>query len=373
MTVSHELRTPLNAIYGWARILAAGRLKDDQKSRAIETIERNARAQTRLIDDLLDVSRVITGKLRLDVRRFRIAEVVRQGIEAVRPAFDAKRIRLETTVDPDAGMIMGDADRIQQVLWNLLSNAVKFTPEDGSVELRLTRRDAHVEILVSDTGVGISQEFLPHVFERFRQQEGGTRRSYGGLGLGLAIVRHLVELHGGTVSVTSAGLNQGSTFKVMLPVTATAQSLPRPDDPFIVPRRAVRLDGIRVLVVDDDNEARDLFASILGDAGATVRIADTADDALILLRDRPIDVLLADIEMPGKDGYQLAREALADTATRGGQLNAIAVTAYARPEDRILALEAGFQWYLTKPVEPAELVSIVASLAQSARVETRLH
>jgi signal transduction histidine kinase/ActR/RegA family two-component response regulator len=375
MTVSHELRTPLTAIYGWSRLLATGQVRDEHKARALATIERNARTQTRLIEDLLDVSRVITGKLRLDIRQVNLVDLVRGAVDAMRPALAAKGIRLETTIDPDAGPIAGDAERLQQVVWNLLSNATKFTPEGGRVQLRLGRSGSHLEMVVTDTGVGIAREFLPYVFERFRQQEGGTRRRYGGLGLGLAIVRHLVELHGGSVAAESEGEGRGATFSVILPVQATA---PPPEQ---IERRtagtsvktSARLDGIRVLVVDDEPEARELFASILETAGARVVTASSASDALAILGEGVHDVLVSDIEMPDEDGYELVGKALALAHDRGTRLNTIAVTAYARTEDRLRALDRGYQWHLSKPVEPDELVSVVASLTNEHPGDSRPH
>jgi signal transduction histidine kinase/CheY-like chemotaxis protein len=375
MTVSHELRTPLTAIYGWSRLLATGQLRDEHKARALATIERNARAQTRLIDDLLDVSRVITGKLRLDIRQVNLVDVVRGAVEAMRPALAAKGIQLETTLDPSEGLILGDAERLQQVVWNLLSNATKFTPEGGRVHLRLQRSGSRLEMAVTDSGVGIAPEFLPYVFERFRQQDSGSRRKYGGLGLGLAIVRHLVELHGGSVSAESDGEGRGATFKVVLPVQAV-----KPAEVFAERRAAsapvpsaARLDGIRILVVDDEPEARELFASILETAGARVVTAASASDALAILDGAVQDVLLSDIEMPDQDGYELVGKALALANDRGARLNTIAVTAYARTEDRLRALDHGYQWHLSKPIEPAELVSVVASLANAPLGDSRLH
>jgi len=361
MTVSHELRTPLNAIYGWARLMSAGKLRDDQTSRALATIERNARAQTRLIDDLLDVSRVITGKLRIDVRRVSLPDVVQAAVDAIRPALDAKRIALEITLEPGATTIVADPERLQQVVWNLLSNAAKFTPERGRVTVQVARVDSQVEIVVTDSGIGIAPSFLPHVFERFRQQDGGSRRPYGGLGLGLAIVRHLVESHGGSVKAESAGPGLGATFRVHLPLTAVRQPADAEERralSLLVPD-AGRLDGLRVLVVDDEAEARELFASILESAGARVITAASAAEALTLLGANPQDVLLSDIEMPNQDGYDLVREALDLTARRGESLAAVAVTAYARKEDKARAIAAGYLWHLAKPVEPAELISVV--------------
>ena len=373
MTVSHELRTPLTAIYGWSRLLASGQVRGEQRTRALATIERNARAQTRLIEDLLDVSRVISGKLRLDIRQVHLGQLVAGAIEAMRPALAAKRIRLETAIDEGVPMVAGDPERLQQVVWNLLSNATKFTPEGGRVRLRLARAGPAVEMRVTDTGIGIAPEFLPYVFDRFRQQEGGTRRRYGGLGLGLAIVRHLVELHGGAVAAESDGEGHGATFTVVLPLQAAIASSEPPERrwPATPVMTGARLDGLRVLVVDDEAEARELFTSILEHAGASVITASSAEEALTILAAGPLDVLMSDIEMPGADGYQLAARALAQARDRGTRLNTIAVTAYARTEDRMRALEHGFHWHLAKPVEPSELVSVIASLVYAPASESR--
>jgi len=363
MTVSHELRTPLTAIYGWARVLGSKELERPQQARAIAAIERNAHAQTRLIDDLLDVSRAISGKLRLDATVTNVADVLRAAIETVSPAMAAKRLVFETDFDPLTPPILADPDRLQQIAWNLLSNAIKFTPEGGTVRLQLARTESQVEIAVSDTGSGIGAEFLPYVFERFRQEDGGSKRRYGGLGLGLAIVRHLVELHGGTVSAASAGDNQGATFRVSLPIRAIRADEGAGRAPAMGARlrsSADRLDGLRILVVDDEADARELFGSILQSAGAQVSSAQSAADALRILAEEPIDVLVSDIEMPGEDGYTLLEQAV--TARDGAPLPAIALTAYARAADRRRALEAGFKWHLAKPVEPSELVAAVAAV-----------
>jgi signal transduction histidine kinase/ActR/RegA family two-component response regulator len=368
MTVSHELRTPLTAIYGWARMLVTGQIREDQKRRAIETIERNAQAQTQLVNDLLDVSRAISGKVRLDVQSVDLAHVALAAIDSMQPAADAKGIHLQTVLDPRAGPIAGDRDRMQQVVWNLLSNAIKFTPKDGRVQVLLEKRQSHVELSVSDTGVGIDAEFLPHVFERFRQADAGTTRRHGGLGLGLAIVRHLVELHGGSVTVESAGAGTGTTFRVVIPLTIAREPpaetavdrAPAIDAPRIPALR--RLDDLRVLVVDDEPQARELFSAIVENAGAEVRVAGSARDAMAILPSWNPDVLLSDIEMPQEDGYALMEQVAALEGGDDRRPIAIAVTAHSRPEDRLRALEAGFSWHLPKPVEPSELVAVIASL-----------
>ena len=317
MTVSHELRTPLTAIFGWVRMLSTGSVPANERGLALAAVERNARAQTRLIEDLLDVSRAISGKLRIDARGIELKNVVEAAIETVRPALQAKRIRFQSSIDPALPQILADPDRVQQIVWNLLSNAIKFTPEEGTVQIRVTRADASVVIEVSDSGAGIPAAFVPHVFERFRQAEGGTRRKHGGLGLGLAIVRHLTELHGGSVSAESPGEGQGAVFRVQLPLRAVPDRIEPERPPAVAPRATLtpaRLDGIRVLVVDDQDDARELFASMLESAGAVVLTAASAADAMRLLRSEREIVLLCDIEMPGEDGYQLLHRARAEPA-----------------------------------------------------------
>jgi signal transduction histidine kinase/ActR/RegA family two-component response regulator len=372
MTVSHELRTPLTAIYGWARMLVTGQIHEDQKRRAIETIERNAQAQTQLVNDLLDVSRAISGKVRLNVQPVDLSEVIAAVIDSMQPAADVKGIALHATIDPNAGPILGDRDRMQQVAWNLLSNAIKFTPAGGRVEVALDGRDSHVELAVTDTGAGIDADFLPHVFERFRQADAGTTRQHGGLGLGLAIVRHLVELHGGSVMVESPGKDAGATFRVLMPLATSDRHGVEPTRSGALPVEDAKvrdpsvLGGLRVLVVDDESQARDLFSAIVEQAGADVRVAGTVPDALSVVRSWAPDVLLSDIEMPREDGYALM-DRLSEQSESGATPVAIAVTAHSRPEDRLRALEAGFSWLLPKPVEPDELVRVVASLMRRKR------
>jgi len=364
MTVSHELRTPLTAIYGWARMLSTGQIRDAQRPRAIDAIERNAAALQQLVNDLLDVSRVVSGKLRLEVERVAVPEVVGAAIDTIRPAAQAKNIRVVTTPGEDDLVVSGDAGRLQQVIWNLLSNAVRFTPSGGRIEVAVARVGEGIETVVRDTGPGVDPRFLPHAFERFRQGAAGTTREYGGLGLGLAIVRHLVELHGGTVSASNNNPGPGATFRIVLPARAvTAGELEKREPPAarVGARTAVRVDGVRVLVTDDDLNARELLAAILENAGAEVRAAASAEDALMILQTWRPDVVLSDIEMPGEDGYGMidkARRLIAGD----GRLVAIALTAHARPEDRVRALETGFQWHLAKPIEPSELLSVIATL-----------
>jgi signal transduction histidine kinase/ActR/RegA family two-component response regulator len=373
-TVSHELRTPLTAILGWANMLRAGQLAEDTAARALETIQRNARAQVQLIDDLLDVSRIITGKLRLDVRPVELSHVVEAAVDSVRPAAEAKNIRLQVLLDPQAGPVSGDGDRLQQVVWNLLTNAVKFTPKGGRVQVRLERINSHVEVTVSDTGRGIDPEFLPHVFDRFRQADQTTTRAHGGLGLGLSIVRQLVELHGGTVHAESEGEAKGATFVVQLPVMIARRQ--QPETPERRHPRAGRgaplecppqLAGLRVLVVEDEEDSRDLLRAILEGCGSDVTVAASVSEALELFERSKPDILLSDIGMPEEDGYQLIGKVRALEAGQGvsnnGRVPAIALTAYARLEDRVRALNAGYQVHVPKPIEPVELVAVIASLA----------
>ncbi|MGH9308059.1 MAG: ATP-binding protein [Vicinamibacterales bacterium] len=368
MTLSHELRTPLTAIYGWIRMLSTGIVPPEQQGRALAAVERNARAQTKLIEDLLDVSRTISGKLRLDARPINIADVVLKAIDTLEPALTAKNIRLEKALDAGAGAIHADPERVQQIVWNLLSNAIKFTPDGGLVRVSVARADGNVEIAVRDTGIGIAPEFVPFVFERFRQADAGTRRRFGGLGLGLAIVRHLAELHGGSVSVESDGEGQGATFRVLLPTRVVRHAEPAAAvaAPSALPggAAAARLDGIHALVVDDDQDALDLFASILEMAGAVVTCASSASEALASIETSAIDVLVSDIEMPGQDGYELLALVRETLARSGRSIVSIAVTAYARGIDRQRALDAGFDLHLAKPIEPAELVSAMASMVR---------
>jgi len=373
-TVSHELRTPLTSILGWAQLLNAGRLDEPSAARAIETIARNARAQMQLIEDLLNVSRIITGKLRLDMRPVELFPIVEAAIDAVRPAADAKAIALQTAIDRMAGVVSGDPDRLQQIIWNLLSNAIKFTPKGGRVETRLERVSSRVRLTVSDTGAGISPKFLPHVFDRFRQADSATTRAHGGLGLGLAIVRHLTELHGGTVSAASAGEGQGSIFTVELPLMPLLPSRIEEYRSSSTPQSAIRnpqsaiLRGLRVLIIEDEADARAMLRVALEQSGANVTAVASADEALrALVQVRP-DVVISDIGMPDEDGYALIRKLRALPPEAGGQIPALALTAYARDEDRRQALSAGFQMHLSKPVEPDKLIATVARLA--GRMET---
>jgi PAS domain S-box-containing protein len=374
-TVSHELRTPLNAILGWSQILRTNRVDEATMNRALETIERNARSQAQLIDDLLDISRIITGKIRLNVQTVELLSVIEAAIDTVRPAADAKNIRLQSVLDPAAGPVLGDSERLQQIVWNLLSNAIKFTPKRGRVQVCLQRINSHVEIVVTDTGQGISAEFLPYVFERFRQADSSITRSFGGLGLGLAIVRQLVELHGGTVHAESPGEGQGATFTVKLPLMAIGSKAIEPERVHPAAGGSVpfdcspRLDGLRILIVDDDADIRALLIYTLEVCGAEVMAAASADEAISVLTasSTPMDILISDIGMPDEDGYALLRRVRALEPENGGRIPAIALTAYARTQDRRAALLAGFQSHVAKPVEPAELIAVIANLAGRIR------
>ena len=371
-TLSHELRTPLTSILGWAQLLRKGDLDETTTARGLELIERAAILQAKLIEDLLDISRIITGKLRTEVRPVRLAPVIDAAIEVVRPAAEAKDIRLESRLDPLAGAVSGDPDRLQQVVWNLLSNAIKFTPKKGRVEVRLERAGSHARIAVSDTGQGIEPQFLPYVFERFRQADASTTRGHGGLGLGLAIVRQLVELHGGMVHAQSAGAGRGSTFAVELPMSPVGDGERASQGPVpavaagLGPGESAALEGVRMLVVDDEPDARELLTVVLQRYGAEVTAVASAGEALAALARSPLDVLVSDIGMPGEDGYALIRKVRALDVDQGGGIPAAALTAYAREEDRRRALSAGFQMHVSKPIEPIQLASVVAALAGRA-------
>jgi PAS domain S-box-containing protein len=369
-TLSHELRTPLNAILGWSQVLRSGAHDPADVRKGLETIERNARIQTQLIEDLLDMSRITSGKLRLDIQTILPASVIEAALETVKPSADGKGIRLERFVDPSAGPISGDPGRIQQVVWNLLSNAIKFTPREGKVQVRLERVNSHVELTVSDTGIGIKPELLPHLFERFRQGDPSTTRHYGGLGLGLSIVENLVALHGGTVTIKSPGDGLGTTVTVQLPLSVVhrresdARLHPGPSLDTAPSFVSAELQGLSVLVVDDQVDARELIRRILEDCGATVVTADSGEQALRLITAQKPDVLVSDIGMPHMDGFELLRRVRELGMERGGMVPAIALTAFARSEDRTRALRAGFLVHVSKPVAPAELVATVASVAR---------
>ena len=369
-TVSHELRTPLTAILGWSQMLASGKLDEHDSKRAAETILRNACAQREIIDDLLDIARIITGKLRLEVRPVEMDQIIEAVVEGVRPAADGRHIRLETAIDPRTGAILGDPDRLQQIIWNLLSNAIKFTPEGGRVEVRMAHCDSQAEITISDTGQGLDPELLLHVFDRFRQFDSSSKRRHGGLGLGLSIVRQLVELHGGTVTAESPGAGAGTTFKVILPVMRVQpdsgdieKTSPPGIEGVISTDPQPSLKGLRVLVVDDEQDSRELVAAVLMVQGAEVVSFGSAIEALDEMERRRFDVLVSDIGMPEMDGYWLINKVRQLPPERGGRIPAAALTAYAGIEDRERVLRAGYQIHVPKPVEAADLTVVVASLA----------
>ena len=366
-TVSHELRTPLTSIIGWIQLLKHER-DEASLGEGLDTIDRNARAQSRLIEDLLDFSRINAGKLHLNVRSLDLSDVIDAAVEIVRPAADAKGVRIERILDSEAGHVSGDADRLQQVVWNLLSNAVKFTLRGGKVLITLERINSHCELTVSDTGQGISPKFLPYVFDRFSQADSSSTRAHAGLGLGLGIVRHLVELHGGTVQAFSRGEGQGATFAVRLPLLVAhhrgENEVVRIELPAVrtIEQGFADLTGVSVLVVEDNDDSRKLLQTILTRSGAAVRVAESAATALRILAGEWPDIVISDIEMPGEDGYSLIRRIrLQEPPSR--RVPAIALTAYTRSVDRVRALAAGFQTHMSKPVEPAELVAAVKSLS----------
>ncbi|MDQ3421410.1 MAG: ATP-binding protein, partial [Acidobacteriota bacterium] len=375
-TLSHELRTPLNAILGWSQLLRHHHSQALDIGEGLTVIERNARMQAQLVEDLLDMSRIVSGKLRIDVQRVDVAGVIDEAIEAVRPAAEAKGLRIEKVLDTHVGAVRGDPARLQQVVWNLLMNAIKFTPRSGKVQVALERVNSHIEITVADNGEGITPEFLPHVFERFRQADAASTRKHSGLGLGLAIVKSIVEAHGGQVRVKSPGAGRGSTFSVELPLVIAQTSAedrlrqhPRTtasdtNHPVCEERM---LQGVSVLVVDDERDARELIRFLLEECHAEVMLAENAAEALEILRRSRPDVLLSDIGMPNQDGYALIRNVRELAASDGGDTPAAALTAFARSEDRRRALLAGYQSHVAKPVEPAELVTVVASLAGKLR------
>jgi PAS domain S-box-containing protein len=369
-TLSHELRTPLNAVLGWSTILRGRENLDQEMTQALETIDRNARIQGQIIEDLLDMSRIISGKVRLDVQPLDLPGILLAAVDTMRASASTKGVRLQTVIDPLDATILGDPNRLQQIFWNLLSNSIKFTPKHGRIQVLLQRVNSHVEVSVIDTGEGISPDFLPYIFNRFQQADASTTRRYGGLGLGLAIVKNLVELHGGTVRAKSGGVGKGATFIVSLPLTvfhpppdqgerehpkSKALGLPVPP--------TISLEGIRILAVDDDTDARSLLKVLLESAGATVYLASSAKEGMEQLLSKSVDVLICDIGMPETDGYALMRQIRTLDDPQKREVAAVALTAYARLEDRVAAIKAGFQNHLPKPVEPAELLAVVSSLA----------
>jgi PAS domain S-box-containing protein len=364
-TLSHELRSPLNAIVGWVHIARRHAGDNGELARSLDTIERNVRAQTQIVNDLLDMSRIMTGQVRLDLQALDLRDAISNAVEAVRAAADVKGVRIEKALDSNIGWTRVDPARLQQVLWNLLANAVKFTPPGGRVRVALERVNSHAEIIVQDSGVGIAPSFLPFVFERFRQEDSSTTRRHGGLGLGLSIVKSLAELHGGTVRAASPGEGQGSTFTVTLPIMQTQGDEPSAESRIRAPfdlNALPRLDHVSVLVVDDEADSLLFFGRLLEECGARVLLAVDADQAMDVLRSEPVDILLSDIGMAGADGYQLIGQVRALKDERVSTIPAVAVTAYARADDRRRLLLAGFQMHLAKPVEPQELVAGISSL-----------
>jgi len=359
-TVSHELRTPLNAILGWTRLVREGIFDDAKRDRALDSVERNALAQQKLIEDILDVSRIISGKLRLKSSEVDVAEAIRAATDSVRPALDAKSLRLETRISGALPKVIGDEDRLQQIIWNLLSNAVKFTPRGGSIMVTVHADEDWITVSVADTGEGIAPEFIPHIFERFRQADNSTTRVHGGLGLGLSIVHHLVESHGGTIRAESPGRGQGATFTLRLPLGSGVR-LERSLSASMAPSGAT-LRGVRVLLVDDDVDSRELVAELLQQRAAEVVAAGSVSDAIERIRDSRPHVIISDIGMPKEDGYVLATR-LRTMGEAGSDIPAIALTAYVGEKDGERALAAGFDAHLGKPVDPAELVDMVARLS----------
>jgi signal transduction histidine kinase/DNA-binding response OmpR family regulator len=369
-TLSHELRTPLSAILGWSHLVRTGKLDEPQLSRAFETIERNARSQSQLIDDLLDVSRIITGKLQIEPRPVDPSAVIEAAIEAVRPAFEAKHIQLETRLDADGYFVPGDGNRLQQIFWNLLSNAIKFTPEGGHVRVEAGRVGEQVRVSVIDSGIGITPEFFPYIFDRFRQADGSTTRVHGGLGLGLSIVKHLVQLHGGAVEVESQGKDQGATFIVSLPLASddSADEIERADtievtDNGVPPSLLRLLEGLRILVVDDEADSRDLVKAILTRSGGEVRCCESVAEALKTFRAWKPNLLVSDIGMPQEDGYTLIKKLRKLRLKLAKEIPAVALTAYATDDDRERTRSAGFQMHVAKPIEPEALVKSIAGAA----------
>lgn len=370
-TLSHELRTPLTAIIGWTELLLTGDLTADKRPKALEIIARNARFQAQLIDDLLEVSRIITGKLPLNFRPCELQPLIEAALESIRPTAQAKAVRLELVLEPVGALIYGDVDRLRQVIWNLLSNAVKFTPQNGAVKVKLHSTNSHAVIAVTDSGEGIKSDFLPRVFDRFSQADGSSTRTHGGLGLGLAIVRHLVEIHGGSVHAESPGEGLGATFIVSLPLMQASKQVETPniDVNNLALSRAERiahspsLAGLRLLIVDDEVDFRELVTTMLGQYGAVVKVAASAGEALVHLENWKPDVLVADIGMPDEDGYGLIRKVRELSAERGGSTPAVALTAYTRPEDRLRVLSAGYHLHLAKPITGPELAAAVANVA----------
>ena len=370
-TLSHELRSPLNAIQGWSEVLQRPGTTQQDMTRGLQAIARNVRIQAQIVNDLLDMSRIISGQVTLEVRPTSLQEVVSHAIEAIQPSADNKSIRIQTLIDSRVGPVRADPTRLQQVLWNLLSNAVKFTPKGGRIKVILERVDSHVEVVVEDSGIGIDPDFLPFVFDRFRQADSGLSRRHGGLGLGLSIVKNLVELHGGSVRAKSPGKDQGSTFIVVLPLFPLRAGVDRPSraitsDP-LKEIELPRLDDVHILLVDDDLDVCELVSTILGGRGARVHCVTSGREALQALAQKEFDLVLSDIGMPDMDGYEFMRELRKMEEKRSKWTPAIAITAYAGSEDRQRSLLSGYQMHMTKPIEPLELIAAVASLKRPTR------
>jgi signal transduction histidine kinase/DNA-binding response OmpR family regulator len=367
-TLSHELRTPLTAILGWSHLVRTGKLEDDQLLRAVETIERNARSQSQLIDDLLDVSRIITGKLQIEPRSVDLRSVIEAAVEAVRPSFEAKEIEFEVVMDTEACPVAGDANRLQQIFWNLLSNAVKFTPPKGKVRIVLEHCEPHIKISVADSGIGIKRDFVPYIFDRFRQADGSTTRAHGGLGLGLSIVKHLVQLHEGSIEVESEGLNRGSKFTIGFPIASglspevSSDTEAEIDGNGLQPEFTRLLDGLRILVVDDEADSRDITSALLTRCGGAVKCCESTAEALKVFREWKPDLLVSDIGMPVEDGYVLIKKLRKMRLKAAREVPAIALTAYATKEDKARALANGFQIHVPKPIEPATLIRSIATV-----------
>lgn len=379
-TVSHELRTPLTSILGYSKMLCTGMLGEKETAHAVDAIERNARAQAQIVNDILEVSRIITGKLRLDLRQISPLPAIESAIDAIRPTVGAKGVHLMTSLNPSVSPVMVDPDRLQQITWNLLSNAVKFTPAGGRIEIRLEELDGQIQLRVSDTGIGISPDFLPFVFDRFRQADSSTTRTHGGLGLGLALVRYLAELHGGMVEAESRGEGHGATFIVTLPLVTSESADAAASSPDLArdsqsssrekPTSGSypKLDGLRVLVVDDEEDTRRMLKILFESCGAEVRTATSALEALKVFEQWNPGVMVCDIGMPNEDGYSLMRQVRATEAGRGEQTPALALTGYARSEDQVQALSAGYQMHMAKPVNPLELTVTVAALSKGMTI-----
>jgi signal transduction histidine kinase len=368
-TLSHEMRMPLTSILGWIRLLRSGRLDDTTAVRAMETIERNVKSQVQLVNDLLDISRIITGNLRLDIQPVDLTSVIKDAVDSLRPVADSKSIRLQIVLDSMSGPVSGDPERLMQVVWNLVSNAIKFTPKGGRVQIRLERINSHVEIIVSDTGEGINPESLPNLFDRFQHTEDTSARENGGLSLGLSIVHHLVDLHGGSVSASSPGKGQGATFTVKLPLLILHRDLSDPDRVHPTGWGEVsfssppEIAGLKIMVVDDEPDTCEMLKAVLESCKAIVKVCNSSAEALEEIDHWRADLLISDIGMPGGSGYELIKQIRSREKSHGKPIPAIALTAYARVEDRIRAISAGFNFHVRKPVDPTELVAIVASLA----------